>query len=445
MGGMKNNPAFPVPRLALALLCLSSRPLAASASPAPKQPSVRIDAAVAVTSAAAADGSLRLQTRSLDARLWVDQCVPQARLGLQAPFLTLGSVRPAGLAAFLYRPAGAGLVLLREDGPMLKLENPKYARYGGLVVGDDFGLFALVPNSQPDRSACGAWISPRGGFLSLLAAGAREPAEGGGPGWYDPPSPADGRLWTAGGLGGSSARLDWALAAAATSGYPGPDAGAGRAEGRLSLGHLRLTGAASATGASWRAPDGADASALRLDIEARYARRGFAATAGWRVTEAEAATQATNRYAGSIEFVGSTGRLYVAVTVTPDPAGGRPDATVATSWRPGFAPWAYVSTSWAADSGQARRFDVLADVRLVTIAVAGADEKAGVALGGGVSFLPDGMSTKLAASAFLPFGPVVVELGAKTADWTSSRDSLIDALVYTVTARGRFDFTSPGK
>lgn len=445
MGGMKTNPAFPVSRLALVILCLSCRPPATYAGPAPKQPSVRIDAAAVATSAAAADGSLRLRTRSLDARLWVDPCARQARLGLQLPFLTLGSVRPGGLAAFLYRPAGAGLVLLREDGPILVLENPKYARYGGVIVGDDFGLFALVPDSQPDRPACGAWISPRGGFLSLLAAGAREPAEDGGPGWYDPPSPAAGRLWTAGGIGGWSARFDWALAGAATSGYPGPDAAAGRAECRMSLGHLRLIAAASATGESWRAPDGADASALRLDVEARYARRGFAATAGWRATEAEAATQVTNLYRGSIELVGSIGRLYVAGTITPDPAGGMPDATVASSWRPGFAPWAYVSTSWAADSGQARRFDVLADVRLVTIAVASADEKAGVALGGGVSFMPDGMATKVAGSLILPFGPVVVELGAKSADWTPSHQSLIDGMVYTVTARGRFDFTSPGK
>ena len=448
-GRLRHFMPWPVSLLVLALFGLACIPHLSSASPAPRQPLVRIDIGAAASTEGTADGSLRMKTRTIDMRLWVDPCAPEARVGLSAPFLSVGTLRPGGLAAFVYRPAGAGILLLRQDGPVLVLENPAYARYRGLVIGDDFGLFALEPASQPERPAYGAWISQRGGFLSLLIAGAREPAGDGGPGWYDAPSPAADRLWAAGGIGGSSAGLDWALAGASTSGYPGPDAASGRAECRLSLGHLGLVAVASAAGPSWRAPDGAHASALRIDAEARYARRGFAATAGWRATQADGAALTSYLYRGSAEVAGTVGRLYTSGTIAPALAGGLPDITIASSWRPAFAPWASIATSWAAEAGLARRFDILADMRLSAIAGAIAGVAAGtgpgVALSGGVRFLPEGMAVKAAASVFVPVGPVVVEMGAGTADWTATGDSLVDALVYTVAAKTRLDFTSTDK
>jgi hypothetical protein len=374
----------------------------------------------------------------------LDAMAPLGRMGLRVPFLTAGTVRTSGLAAFLYRPACAGLLLLEPDDPVLALDNPEYARYQGIVLGDDFGLFGLVPESQPDRPAYGAWISPRGGSLSLLIAGAVEPADEGGPSWYDPPSPASDRLWSAGGFGGSGSSWAWALAGASTSGYPGPDAAAGRAEGRLSLGHLCLTAAASTAGASWRAPDGADSSAWRVDTEARYARRGFAATIGWRMVQADDHAPPIFTYRGSSELVGSVGRLYAAGTIDTESTSGLPDVSVATSWRPGFAPWARIGTSWVACAGESQRFDILADIRLGGVALGGV-ALGGVALGGGVRFLAEGPCVRASCTAFMPIGRCIVEASARTSDWTGTSERLIDALVYWASVRTRLDFTSSGK
>lgn len=434
--------------LALVLVCSLWFPRTLEAGPGPLRPDVRLDIGAAATTADGADCSLWLRSRSLDMRLWLDwpfrygddsldAVEPLARVGLRAPFLTVGAVRTSGLAAFLYRPAGAGLMLLELDGSALALDNPEYARYQGIVLGDDFGLFGVAPESQADRPAYGAWISPRGGSLSLLIAGSVEPADEGGPSWYDPPSPASGRLWPAGGFGGSGSGWAWALAGASTSGYPGPDAAAGRAEGRMSLGHLCLTAVASAAGASWRAPDGADSSALRVDTEARYARRGFAVTLGWRVVQDDDHSPPMFTYRGSSELVGTVGRIYAAGTMDTTPTGGLPDVSVATSWRPGFASWARIGTSWVAAAGESQRFDVLADIRLGRIA--------GFALSGGVRFLPEGPCVKASGTVSVPLGSLVVEVGARTSDWTGASESLIDAMVYSACVRTRIDFTSFGK
>jgi len=410
-------------------------PLALVAGPAPQWPGLCVNICAAATTADGADASLSMRSKGLDMRLFVDGS--NMRMGFRAPFLTIGSVRTSGLAAFLYRPAGAGTLLLDQEGPVLAMDNPKYARYAGIMLGEDFGLFGLVPESQADRPAYGAWIAPRNGSMSLVVAGSVEPADAGGPGWYDPPSPASGRLWSAGGLGGSGPGWAWALAGASTSGYPGPDATAGRAEARLSLGHLHLSATAAATGESWRAPDGADAAAMRFDAEARYANRGFAATLGWRMAQADDWAPTLFTYRGSSELVGSLGRFCAAGTLEAASTGGNPDLTVASSWRPGFAPWASLATSWAAPAGQSQRFDILADIRL--------GKTAGVTLSGGLRLLPDGPCVKAFGTIFMPLGSLEVELGAGTSDWAVAGDPLLDALVCSARVSTRLDFTSPGK
>ncbi len=422
-------------RLVVTLILVPCIPLALEAGPAPSHAPMRVDVGAVATTSAGAEISLSLLSTSLDLRLFTDGSM--MRMGLRMPFLHIGSVRPSGLAAFLYRPSGAGLLLLDQDGPVLAMDNPKYARYAGIMLGQDFGLFGLVPESQTDRPAYGAWIAPRDVLASLLVAGSVEPAEQGGPGWYDAPSPAADRLWSAGGLGDSGTWWAWALAGASTSGYPGPDAAAGRAEVRLSVGHLRLTATAATTGGSWRAPDGASAAAARIDAEARYASRGLAATLGWRLAQEDGSAPGLAAYRGALELVGSMGRFCAAGTLEATSTGGIPDLTVSSSWRPGFAPWARLATSWAATDGQSRRFDIMADARLGTTA--------GVLVSGGLRSLPEGTRVKASGTIFMQLGSLVVELGAETADWTAAGEPLMDALVYSARVRTRLDFTSPGK
>lgn len=422
-------------RLIITLILVPAFPLALEAGPAPSHVPMRVDIGAAATTYDGVQVSLSLLSTSLNLRVFTDGSM--LRMGLRTPSLQVGSVRPSGLAAFLYRPAGAGLLLLDQDGPVLAMDNPRYARYEGIMLGQDYGLFGLVPESRPDRPAYGAWIAPRDAPASLLVTGSVEPADQGGPGWYDPPSPAADRLWLAGGLGGSGPRWAWALAGASTSGYPGPDAAAARAEARLSVGHLRLTVAAAATGGAWRAPDGVGAAAARIDAEARYASRGLAATLGWCLAQEDDTAPVLAAYHGSLELVGSMGRFYAAGTMEATPTGSMPDLTVSSSWRTGFAPWTRLATSWAAADGQSRRLDLLADARVGT--------SAGVLVSGGLRFLPEGACVKASGTIFMQFGSVVVELEAETPDWMADGSPLPDALVYSARVRTRLDFTSPGK
>jgi hypothetical protein len=192
---------------------------------------------------------------------------------LALPWLAIGSLEPAGLAAFIQRPQGLSYRLGRYADRPFNAPPPLDAPLLGLVVGKEGGCFFAHPQSAGLASWSGAWLSPRSLPLSALTAWASLPSDSGDGGWNEPPSPALVRSWHA--IGGAFRLGPWrsALGAGAMHSSPGADAWTLRLENLFIQRPFTFESVAALSLGSWRGPSDSLAPALFLDAKL---------SAGWK-------------------------------------------------------------------------------------------------------------------------------------------------------------------
>ncbi len=399
-------------------------------------------------------GSLECDTRieagGADIRLWVLQAYdaalpecplgsPAAGLGVSLPYLRFGTLKPAGLAAFVHAPASSETLLLGHSGAPLVLDDPADPACLGIALGEDYGVLLEAPAVSAGlldlgRVALGTWFSPRNGFLSALALVSGSPAEAGGPGWYDVPVPGSRRTFAA--LSGSAAGATWAVAAAAagSAGFPGMDAAACRVEARVAAGGFRLDAEGSAASTAWVGPDGRFAPFLRLAADARYGRLGYAAVLGFRYVRPEAAgveaetDGADAAWSGTLEGRSWFGQARVSASMQTKTGAQETEAAAAVEvdarWKPEFAPWLALASSWRATGGEAERFD------LSTQAAFGKTIQ--VQAESGLRFVPEGLLVKGSCSIARSFGAVWLGGAVRTSGWIEPTDDWPDSLSYSL-------------
>ncbi|PKL07422.1 MAG: hypothetical protein CVV51_14180 [Spirochaetae bacterium HGW-Spirochaetae-7] len=390
-------------------LSLAAAGMAAAQASGNASPS--LDVSMLASSAEGAEANVRLAAAGAELRLWAGDTSAELSAGLALPGVRLGATKLSGLAAFLYRPAAADPLLLGADGAPLRLDNPESASWLGASLGEDFGLFAIAPRADAGRTAYGAWLSPRGGKGQAMLVATREPAQEGGPSWYDPPVPAATRFWSAFAVGAGGKAWAIAGAGAAGTGFPGPDVGACRLEARASAGSFRGEFEASAASASWRAPDGKDAPALRLDAELRWSRRGVTATGGYRLVVDDLAEQEAAKSTARASFAaaGRLGQAKSSASVLTGPDGGLPSVELNTGLRPGLLPWLTLSSSWRAAGGEAQRLDLFASID--------AGGAVRFCFDAGLRLVPEGRRFKGSFITAMMLGRVGVEAGVRTGGW----------------------------
>ncbi len=194
-----------------------------------------------------------------------------------SPFGALGSLYPAGLAAFVLRPHGLSYRLGLAGEAPLSGGSPGGAPFFGARFGREGGILAWWPSSSvdllggepgPAAPVAGAWASPWGGALSLLLLGAEKPGDSGGPSWYDATAPASYGRWYAAGARMAYGPWRGALGLAASVSYPGGDAYAFRLENLVSVGKARLEALCGGSSGAWQGPAGAASPAFWLDVRA---------------------------------------------------------------------------------------------------------------------------------------------------------------------------------
>ncbi len=404
----------------------------------------------------------RIEAGGADIRLWVLQAFeaefpecplgsPAAGLGVSLPYLRFGTMKPAGLAAFVHAPASSETLLLAHSGTPLVLDDPADPACLGIALGEDYGVFLEAPAASAGlldlgRVAWGGWFSPRTGFLSALALVSGSPAEAGGPGWYDVPVPgsqrASGAVWgpavgsTAGAPAGATAGTTWAVAAAAagSAGFPGTDAAALRAEARISAGGFRLDAEGSAASVAWVGPDGRSAPFLRLAADARFGRLGYAAVLGFRyakpdVPGSEAGSDCADAaWSGALEARSWFGQARVSASLQTRTGAPETEAAAAVEvdarWKPGFAPWLALASSWRAMGGEAERID------LSTQAAFGKTLR--VQAESGLRFVPEGLLVKGPCSIARSFGALWVGGSVRTSGWIEPADDWLGSLSYSL-------------
>jgi len=382
--------------------------------------------------------------------------ISRAGLAVSLPYLRFGATQPVGLAAFVRSPASADALLLGHSGAPLALDDPAGPACLGISVGEDYGLFVEAPAESAGlldlgRTAAGGWFSPRGGFVSALALVSGSPADDGGPGWYDVPVPASRRAFMALSATASGTGWDVAAAAAGSAGFPGQDAGACRGEARVSGGGFRIEAEASATTATWVGLNGQTAPFLRLAVDARYARLGYAARLGVRYVQsdvtrsADGADGATVTWNGAVEGRGWFGQARAAASLQTgagdagtgeagagDAGAGAPEAGAAAvvevdgRWKPDFAPWLALASSWRASGGQSERFDLSTQVMFGRVTRISVDS--------GLRFVPEGRLLRGALSITRALGSARVSCSVRTDGWTEPDAAWPASLVYSIKA-----------
>jgi hypothetical protein len=434
------------------------RAMAAPASPGtpvavPESPSLHLSLEANASSSASdepeggIESDVLIEAGGAVIRVWAAQAyemAPVAGLAVSLPYLRFGSTRPAGLSAFVHTPASAETLLLGLSGAPLVLDDPADPACLGLSLGEDYGVFAEAPGGSgglpdPGRAACGVWFSPRGGYLSALALVSDSPVEAGGAGWYDVPVPAAERVFAA--LSGRAAGTRWAMAVAAagSAGFPGQDAAACRAEARVSAGGFRLDAEGSAASAAWAGPDGRSSPFLRLAADARYARFGYAAVLGFRYVQAYVPERGAGidgadvTWSGALEAISWFGQARASASLQSDavPAGaGAPETGAAavvvvdTRWKPDFAPWLTLASSWRASNGESERFD------LSVQALFGKTIR--FSIGSGLRFVADGRLINGAFSGARTMGAALVGCSVRTSGWIEPGADWPDSLAYSI-------------
>ena len=348
-------------------------------------------------------------------------------LNFDSSCIVAGDLALAGLGRFVFRPAGAGPLLSVVGRKPLRAERPDGTRYRGLVLGQDGGLIAVYPLSDPSRLASGAWFSPSDSPVSVMVLAGSEPGRT-SDGWYEPGRVQADRLWGATSLGmahkGKQLGMSLAGALAASAGLPGEDALAARLEAMLASRRLRLDAEVSVASEDWRAPDGATAAPARLDMSALYRRRGLELSGAYlqvRKNLIDDKPETTLR--GQVLLGVGSRELKVASTLSQAAGQRLPDFTLDTRWKPGLFPTLMpglaFETAWKTKDGQSERFDAGASL--------GGAGKVRWSLDGSLRYDTRGRHIKGSASVLTPLGDGSLRFGLKTDGWLPLAGELPEA------------------
>lgn len=338
-------------------------------------------------------------------------------LNLDSSYLVAGDLGLAGLSLFMFRPASAGPLLTAYGRKPLRAERPDSTRYRGFVLGEEAGLMAVQPLSDPSRFASGAWFSPAGSQVSAMILAGSEPGHT-ADGWYETDRVQADRLWGAASLGivrkGKSCRMFLSGALTGSVGLPGPDGMAARLEALLATKRLRFDAEASLTRGDWRAPDGATAVPVRFDLSGLYRRRGLELSGAYRLVSRSTGKDGLETGIRGHILLGGGGReLKLATTINQTSGQSLPVFTLDTSWRPGLfpvlLPGLVLETSWKASDGRSERMD------------SGASLKGGRELrwtmDAGLRYDTQGRHLWGAASILVPLGGNSLRFGLKSDGW----------------------------
>lgn len=174
---------------------------------------------------------------------------------------------------------------------------------------------------------------------------------------------------------------------------------------------------ASAASAAWVGADGRAAPFFRLAADARFARLGYVALLGCRFVQTDApggeADAASVIWSGSVEAGGWFGQARAAVSLrtgTGAPETGEPAAVeVDTRWRPEFAPWLALASSWKVSGGESERFDLSAQALF--------GKRTRFAIDSGLRFAPEGRFVKGAFSIARTLGAIGLSCAVRNSDW----------------------------
>jgi hypothetical protein len=348
-------------------------------------------------------------------------------VNVDSPYLAAGDLALAGLGLFLYRPAGAGPLLPVYGRKPLRAERPDGTRYRGLLLGQDAGVVAVHPLSDPYLLASGAWFSPVGSPVSVLMLAGSEPGRI-NDGWYEPDRVRADRLWGAASLGmalkGNQTRMSLSGALAASAGLPGPDALAARLEAMLALGRLRLDAEASIASEAWRAPDAAAAVPVRLDIAALYRRRGLELSGAFLLVRKDLSDDKPGTTFSSQILLGGGGReLRIASSLSQAAGEDLPGFTLDTRWKPGLLPTVLpglaFETAWKTRDGLPERFDAGASLR--------GGRNLRWFLDGSLRYDTQGRYVKGSALVLTAFGDGSLHFGLRSDGWLPLAGELPDA------------------
>lgn len=276
--------------------------------------------------------------------------LPSAGWGLSGPWLTVGCLEPAGLAAFVLAPAGASFSLLSGPGRPFALDVRPEPGLAGSCAGANGGIFQAADGKG---AWYGAWAAPQAAGLGLLVAAEEAAAVYGGPSWYEPPLPAARRLWA-----GVAALLDGVTAiraggaAAGFWSWPGSCSWAVRAELDARMGRVGTEVVVSAAGPGWEGPGRRQAPAwdLAADLCAKLPDAGIRVSMNAR-RDSWSDMGVSRAITAAVDLPKAAAR----VEASSSPTGLD---TLTLDWSVRLLPWLGLRGAWKAANGRAERLDV---------------------------------------------------------------------------------------
>lgn len=276
--------------------------------------------------------------------------LPSAGWGLSGPWLTVGCLEPAGLAAFVLAPAAASFSLLSGPGRPFALDVRPEPGLAGLCAGSDGGIFHAADGKG---AWYGAWAAPPDAGLGLLVAAEEAAVVDGGPSWYEPPLPAARRLWAgvAALLGGGTAIRAGGAAAGFWS-WPGSCSWAVRAELDARMGRVGTEAVVSAAGPGWEGPGRRQAPAWDLDagLWAKLPDVGIRLSLDAR-RDSWSDMGVSRAITAAVDLPKAAARVEASSSPT-----GMDTLTLDWSVRP--LPWLGLRGAWKAANGRAERLDL---------------------------------------------------------------------------------------
>lgn len=176
-----------------------------------------------------------------------------------------------------------------------------------------------------------------------------------------------------------------------------------------------MEAAASAASAAWVGADGRAAPFFRLSADARFARLGYALRLGCRFVQTDApgggADAASVVWSGSVEARGWFGQARAAASLRAGTGAQETGAQVMvdTRWRPDFAPWLALASSWKTSGGESERFDLSAQALF--------GKRTRFSVDSGLRFAPEGRFVKGAFSIARTLGTIWVSCAVRSSDW----------------------------
>ncbi|MFH2113531.1 MAG: hypothetical protein ABIJ86_03360 [Spirochaetota bacterium] len=348
-------------------------------------------------------------------------------MNFDSSLLAAGDLGLAGLGLFMFRPAGAGPLLPVYGRRPLRAERPDSTRYHGIILGKEGGLLVVHPLSDSSRLASGAWFSPEGSPFSIMMLAGSEPGQVSDD-WYKADRVQADRVWGAASLAvtgkGKLHRMSLSGALVASAGLPGRDAMAARLEAMLAIRRLRIHAEASLASDDWRAPDGATAVPVRLDLSTLYRHRGLELSAAYRLVSQDIADEGTESgLRAHVQLANGKREYRLATTLSQANGQNIPDLTVDTSWKPGLfpaiLPGLSIQTSWKSKDGLSERFDAGASLK--------GGRKLRWSMDTGLRYDTQGRHIKVSTSVMAPLGGSSLRFGLKSDGWIPLDGELPDA------------------